>query len=91
MPPLLPCRSLSQRQQQRVSPLADRGDFPPGLGRGSLRPGACADIAAFQLESGRFDLEDSLGEIRTAEQRLVPRIVVRAGRIVRDDSQIAGS
>ena len=47
---------------------------------GTLAPGAQADIATFELAEGSFTLTDATGESVQAEQRLVPRRVVRAGR-----------
>jgi dihydroorotase len=50
---------------------------------GGLRPGMAADVAVFGLEEGQFPFHDSADEVRTARQRLVPRIVVKGGRVVR--------
>lgn len=50
---------------------------------GGLRPGMAADVAAFALEEGQYAFHDAEGEVRTARQRLVPRLVVKGGRIVR--------
>lgn len=48
---------------------------------GTLRPGAAGDAVVLDLEEGAFPLWDSHGELRTAERRLVPGTVVRAGRV----------
>jgi dihydroorotase len=48
---------------------------------GSLKPGASADIAVFDLVKGDFSLVDSQGETRTATQRLAPVLALRQGRI----------
>lgn len=46
---------------------------------GTLKPGACADLAIFKLEEGRFPLIDSYGEERLGRQRLVPVNIIRSG------------
>lgn len=48
---------------------------------GTLAPGACADVALFDLEEGAFDFTDAHGETRTGERRLVPVSTLRAGRL----------
>jgi predicted amidohydrolase len=50
---------------------------------GSLRIGMAGDVAAFELQEGQFAFFDSADEVRTARQRLVPRVVVKSGRAVR--------
>ncbi len=50
---------------------------------GTLREGAWGDAVAFELREGQFALEDSHGEVRIGRQRLVPRTVVRGGRVYR--------
>lgn len=47
---------------------------------GSLAVGAKADLTLLRLETGAFRLADSVGVLDTAEQRLVPVAVIRAGR-----------
>jgi dihydroorotase len=47
---------------------------------GSLAIGAEADVTILGLEEGRFELTDSAGTTREAQQRLVPEAVIRAGR-----------
>ena len=49
---------------------------------GTLKPGACADIALFKLKEGRFPLSDAFGETRVSAETIVPIQVVRGGRIV---------
>ena len=46
---------------------------------GTLATGACADVAAFAIEEGEFAYPDNFDEVITARQRLVPRLVLRAG------------
>lgn len=48
---------------------------------GTLKPGAWGDAVVFTLEKGTFGLVDSRGQIRNGSQRLVPTVVVRAGKI----------
>lgn len=48
---------------------------------GTLRPGANADIAVFELRDGAFELSDSDGDTITAHQRLHPRLTIREGRV----------
>ena len=49
---------------------------------GSLAVGAEADVTILRLEDGQFDLTDSAGTTRQAQQRLVTTVVLRAGRRV---------
>jgi predicted amidohydrolase len=48
---------------------------------GTLRPGANADIAVFELRDGAFELRDSDGDVITARRRLYPRLTIREGRV----------
>ncbi len=48
---------------------------------GCLQPGACADVAVFDLREGRFELQDCEGEIVTADRELVPVMVIKGGQI----------
>ncbi len=50
---------------------------------GSLKIGACGDAVVFNLESGSFDFVDAHGQRRTAEKRLTPMNVIRAGKVYR--------
>jgi dihydroorotase len=49
---------------------------------GTLREGACADIAVLSLESGDFVFEDCDGNRLTGQHRLSPRYTIRRGRLV---------
>lgn len=49
---------------------------------GSLRPGLEADVAVLELEDGEFPMHDATGETRLARRRFVPRLTVKAGRLV---------
>ena len=53
--------------------------FPHGPG--TLRPGAEADIAVFQLAEGDFELTDALGQKRIGHRKLVPVATVKSGRL----------
>ncbi|HEX5414186.1 MAG TPA: amidohydrolase/deacetylase family metallohydrolase [Chloroflexota bacterium] len=48
---------------------------------GTLAIGAWGDAVVFDLEEGDFPLVDSDGVTRTGRQRLVPRVVVKGGRV----------
>jgi dihydroorotase len=48
---------------------------------GTLKAGAWGDAVVFRLEEGRFPLVDSRGQERVGRQRLVPALVVRAGKL----------
>jgi predicted amidohydrolase len=51
---------------------------------GTLQAGAWGDAVVFDLEEGRFEYWDSHQQVRVGRQRLVPRVVVRAGKVYRD-------
>ena len=48
--------------------------------RGTLRPGLLGDATVLELEQGRFELKDVLGETLVAEQRLACRGIVLGGK-----------
>lgn len=48
---------------------------------GSLAAGREADLTAFEVRTGRWRLTDGAGVTEVAEQLLVPRLVVRAGKV----------
>ena len=56
---------------------------------GTLKTGAEADLALFELAEGRFDFSDVAGETRTGRWKLVPRGVIRAGRVVKRPEKTA--
>ena len=47
---------------------------------GTLTIGAAGDAVVFSMKSGEFPLQDARRETRTAERRLVPDVVIKAGR-----------
>jgi dihydroorotase len=48
--------------------------------RGTLRPGALADIALFSLERGDYPLYDIANEVRTGRELLVNQLTLIGGR-----------
>jgi len=48
---------------------------------GTLKPGANADIAVFELRDGNFELRDSDGNVVTAKRRLLTQMTVKDGRV----------
>jgi dihydroorotase len=48
---------------------------------GTLKPGAVADVAIFDLEEGAFDYEDAHGQHITGRHRFAPALTLRAGEI----------
>jgi predicted amidohydrolase len=57
---------------------------------GTLREGAEADLAVLEKVEGRFELVDSTGAKRTAREKLVPRVTVKAGRVYESQSSNGG-
>jgi len=50
---------------------------------GSLAPGSAADLTGFELRTGGWLLPDGAGQSEVVETLVVPRLVVRAGRVHR--------
>src|SRR5207302_8279597 len=48
---------------------------------GTLAVGAWGDAVLFDLEEGAFELVDSRQQTRIGRQRLVPRVVIKSGRV----------
>ena len=71
--------TLEQVIERATSRPAALFRFPGGLG--TLRPGAEADVAVFNLVQGDFEFLDAPGARRTAHQKLTPVATVKAGRI----------
>ena len=61
-----------------------------GLGDalGTLAPGRVADISVLARDTGRWSLQDSLGEPLTAPERLRPELVLKAGVVHATDSPL---
>ncbi|MGE5326810.1 MAG: amidohydrolase family protein [Deltaproteobacteria bacterium] len=55
--------------------------FPVFRDRGTLRPGAPADIAVLELREGSFEFEDNYGNKRSGKQRLFPSATVLGGKL----------
>jgi dihydroorotase len=58
---------------------------------GALLPGREADISAFELRYGHWEVPDAAGETRVLERMLVPRLVIRAGQVHELDEPPAGA
>ena len=56
--------------------------FPVFRNRGTLKPGAPADVAVLELREGMFEFVDNYGNKRTGRQRLFPSATVLAGKRV---------
>jgi len=56
--------------------------FPVFRNRGTLKPGAPADVAVLELREGSFEFVDNFGNNRTGRQRLFPSATVLAGKRV---------
>jgi dihydroorotase len=56
--------------------------FPFFRNRGTLKPGAPADIAVLELRQGSFEFADNFGNQRTGTQRLFPSATILAGKRV---------
>jgi dihydroorotase len=56
--------------------------FPVFQGRGTLKPGAPADVAVLELKEGNFDFADNFGNTRAGHQRLFPSVTVLGGKKV---------
>jgi len=56
--------------------------FPLFKGRGTLRPGAPADVTLLELREGHFELVDNGGNKRPATQKLFPSATVLGGKVV---------
>jgi dihydroorotase len=48
---------------------------------GALAPGREADLTAFELRSGNWALPDAAGSTEVVERLVVPRLVLRAGKV----------
>jgi dihydroorotase len=49
---------------------------------GTLKEGACADIAVLSLETGDFPFEDCDGNTLKGQRRLSSRYTIRGGKLV---------
>jgi dihydroorotase len=53
--------------------------FPAGTG--SLKEGATADVAVFDLRETPWEMVDSMGEKRAGKWRLKPMATIKSGRV----------
>jgi predicted amidohydrolase len=56
--------------------------FPIFRGKGTLKPGAVADVAVLELKQGEFELVDNLGNKRVAKERFFTSATVLGGKLV---------
>jgi dihydroorotase len=54
---------------------------------GTLEVGAHADIAIFEFAEGRFEFVDCEGQMRVGSKCLLPRGVIRSGRLVKSEEE----
>jgi dihydroorotase len=48
---------------------------------GTLKPGAVADVAVFELEEGAFDFQDADGNTLRGSLRLTPCLTIKDGQL----------
>ena len=58
---------------------------------GTLAPGSVADLTGFELRAGGWLLPDGAGQSEVVETLVIPRLVVRAGRVHRLEPVIRGA
>ncbi len=56
---------------------------------GTLKLGAWGDAVVFELQEGDFEFCDGDGQVRIGNQRLVPKMVVKAGKLHREKEEPA--
>jgi dihydroorotase len=71
--------TLEQVIERATTHAASTFAFAEGVG--TLRPGATADVAVFELREGRFEFVDAMGEVRTGDRKLFPVVTVHEGAI----------
>ncbi|MFZ0908035.1 MAG: amidohydrolase/deacetylase family metallohydrolase [Candidatus Acidiferrales bacterium] len=71
--------TLEQVIERASTNAARTFDFPQGFG--TLREGAEADVAIFELREGKFDFIDSEKQTRTGRLKLFPVATVKSGQI----------
>ncbi|MFH1485540.1 MAG: amidohydrolase family protein, partial [Chloroflexota bacterium] len=59
-----------------------------GNGIGTLEVGAEADVSLFELAEGKFILDDCHKKTVTANQRLLPYMTLRAGKVVAERGKL---
>jgi dihydroorotase len=71
--------SLEQVIERASTNAARTLDFPQGFG--TLREGAEADVAVFELREGKFDFVDSEQQTRTGRLKLCPVATLKSGQV----------
>ena len=71
--------TVEQVVQRATTNPAHTFGFPQGLG--TLREGAEADVAVFNLEEGDYEFVDAERQLRMGHRKLVPIATVKAGQI----------
>ena len=71
--------TLEQVIERASTNAARTFDFPQGFG--TLREGAEADVAIFELREGKFDFVDSEHQVRSGRLKLCPVATVKSGQI----------
>lgn len=72
--------SLTDVIQRMTTNPARMFDF--GVQIGTLKPGAEADVAVFDLQNGNFAFKDGDAKTRNARQMLVPAMTIRGGKAI---------
>ncbi len=72
---------ISLEEVIRRATSSPAGVFAFPAGTGSLKPGATADVAVFELREGKWEFTDSLGDKRAGNRKLIPVATVKAGRV----------
>jgi dihydroorotase len=72
---------LSMREVVARTTLNAARMFNFGTEIGTLRPGAEADVAVFELREGKFELTDADNDTRVGKQKIIPVATVRGGEI----------
>jgi len=52
---------------------------------GTLKTGAWGYAVVCEFQEGNFGLQDSYGQVRISKQRLVPKMVIKAGKVYRKE------
>jgi dihydroorotase len=72
---------ISLEEVIRRATTSPAGVFHFPAGTGTLKPGATADVAVFEMREGKWEFTDSLREKRTGNRKLIPVATVKAGRV----------
>jgi dihydroorotase len=72
---------ISLEEVIRRATTSPAGVFNFPAGTGTLKPGATADVAVFEMREGKWEFTDSQREKRTGNRKLIPVATVKAGRV----------